>query len=88
MNSLTIISVHHVVDTFTDTNVLKIELTNRGNSDGHFHYIMSFPVPLRNIGIVQSLKPSSTLCNYPLFLYSCPCGGKKISKVLREFGSV
>lgn len=83
-----IISVHYVVDTFPDTNVLKMELTNRGNSDGRFHYIMSFPVPLRNRGIVRSLKPPSTLCNYLLSLYSCPGGGKKISKVLGEFGSV
>lgn len=83
-----IISVNIAVDTFTDTNVLKIELTNRGNFDGHYHYLMSFLVSLRNIGRIQSLKPSSTLYNYLVFLYSCPCSGKKIIKALREFGSV
>lgn len=83
-----IISVNNGVDIVANTDILKIELTNWGNFDGHYHYIISFPVPLRTINIVQSLKPSSVLCNYLLFLNSCPSGGKKITKSLREFGSV
>lgn len=83
-----IIAVNNGVDILANTNVFKIELPNWGNFDGHYHYIISFPVPLRNISIVQSLKPSSILCNYLLSLNSCPSGGEKITKALWEFGSV
>lgn len=83
-----IISVNNGVDIVANTNIFMIELPNWGNFDGHYHYIISFPAPLRTVSIVQSLKPSSVLCNYLLFLNSCPSDGKKITKALREFGSV